>query len=1618
MQAGATTIKLMADIADVQRKFAEVQSLAQRTASNVGAVFDKLGLRLAAGLSLTGVIAGMVAATRQLGVMANEVDRFAKLSGTTAREFQAMEFAVKSVGMQGDKLADILKDVQDKVGDFLQTGAGPMADFFENIAPKVGVTAEQFRGLGGRDALQLYVSSLQKANLSQAEMTFYMEAIASDSTLLLPLLQDNAKGFNDMADQAERLGVVLDDHTIASAQELHRNIDALQQVVESTSATMASRLVPVLNEIVRSMLDSSGGTNVFKAAGNGLALVMETLVLIGSDVAFVFRGIGREIGGIAAQAAAVLSGNFAGAKAIREAMIADAEADRARLDSFQRRLVQARAVSDALVNAAEYDEPRYRRALAETSKVTVQAGLNAKQRAEAEKAAAKAVKDAAKLEAEALKARIEAAKYANAQWDEDFKRIEDAREATENRIRTGREMLEQIKFETKLLGMSSTEREIAVALLELERQGVVKGTEAYKAFAEEIRNGIMDRESKRQAIEYRQNELAEWKKHWEQVSQSFTDALMQGGKSVAEYLKGLFRTLVLRPLLQPIIAGVGGFMSSAASAMGMGPEGAGGATGSTLNILSSVKSAYNAISTGFTSLGNSVAFAADSMGAWLVNNTSGVLNQMGGSLMQSAGSLGTAASYLGGAAAGMALGQIISGGYSAIGKNPMFATAAGTAAGAAIGAKIGSIGGPLGAVIGGALGGLFNRAFGRKAPVTTGSGITGTFSTEGASVMNYQEWFQKGGWFRSNKSGVNYSAVSSELDQFLDDALKQMTAATKMYANLLSLNAEAINGITQSVRISLMGMSAEQQQQAIMGALSGFADRLAQAYANPFIRAGETAGEALARLANSLVTVNQVFDTLNQTLLQSTLVGGEAASALLDVFGGADAFVQATSAYYNAFYTEAERTAISTRQLTEVLASMGMELPATREGFRALVESQNLYTEAGRENYAALIRLSAVFDEITPKVDTLAGQLGRLVQGMIDSTLAGVDEQISASQRAANAARESARAYYDAAQSLRASAGSLFGQTMNSSQSVDFLRMQFQSVNSRAQTGDVDAMQAAGGAGAAFIDAYRKTAATRSDFIKQTLLVQNQLEQTAAVADVMGDAADYQAMLFDVNTAMLEVLREMLQSGDVTEELLRGQLNALNNLSDMISASQSMTVEVYRNESGMLRAGLVDGNGRVVRTLDHTTALQLQGLATQNSHLVTVTGIQTSALSSVFGSNSSAIKAAVDANRDGIITKEEIENAKAIGAIDRATALQLQGLAGQTVTFTNTITGQTTTYGKLTNGQLLELKSISGSTKEAASLTDLVAIATGDSVNLMGKVLSRLGDQVVGLDGLATKIVQGNAVLASNLKSLVDVMLKQQEDEAAARRVMDDSLKAQFKTLADKGAAASLQLPKAEAEELRRARELVANYIRFGNVQNSLGVTAPAEIARLQVWSDTLSNSLNRLSGVSDSQVISFAETLLSADTGRLRAGLGSTSSFTNAKNRFSTADSREDELISEIQRIRETLKALSNDRPDLFPTIPKFAAGGMHAGGLRLVGENGPELEATGPSRIYNANQTAAMLGGGGAVADEIRALREEVAMLRYEARATAVNTSKTHRLLDDVTQGGTTIRTTEVVA
>jgi len=72
-----------------------------------------------------------------------------------------------------------------------------------------------------------------------------------------------------------------------------------------------------------------------------------------------------------------------------------------------------------------------------------------------------------------------------------------------------------------------------------------------------------------------------------------------------------------------------------------------------------------------------------------------------------------------------------------------------------------------------------------------------------------------------------------------------------------------------------------------------------------------------------------------------------------------------------------------------------------------------------------------------------------------------------------------------------------------------------------------------------------------------------------------------------------------------------------------------------------------------------------------------------------------------------------------------------------------------------------------------------------------------------------------------------------------------------------------------------------------------------------------------------------------------------------------------------------------------------QFAMGGYHNGGMRMVGERGPELEATGPSRIFSHTQTGNMFRDPD-LKDAVRSLKEEVSGLRSEQRQIQMDISK----------------------
>ncbi|ORE32520.1 phage tail tape measure protein [Pseudomonas aeruginosa] len=303
---GTLTLDLIAKVGGfvagmdaAERRSEKWRKEVEKNAAEVGAA---IGAATAAGI--TALAALTVSTVRN----ANEIANLASVANASTTEFQKYAAGAKLVGIEQEKLADIFKDVNDKVGDFLNTGGGALADFFENVAPKVGVTADQFRNLSGPQALGLYVSSLEKAKVSQSDMTFYLEAIASDATALLPLLRNNAEGFKTFGDAAQAAGAILDEKTIKSANELQAATWLVEQSAAGLKNQLSTALIPILSDLADSIFDVTKEGTAMVSVGEFVADSFRWIAKTAIGAVAAFELVGKSIAGAAATARAAFDG--------------------------------------------------------------------------------------------------------------------------------------------------------------------------------------------------------------------------------------------------------------------------------------------------------------------------------------------------------------------------------------------------------------------------------------------------------------------------------------------------------------------------------------------------------------------------------------------------------------------------------------------------------------------------------------------------------------------------------------------------------------------------------------------------------------------------------------------------------------------------------------------------------------------------------------------------------------------------------------------------------------------------------------------------------------------------------------------------------------------------------------------------------------------------------------------------------------------------------------------------------------------------------------------------------------------------------------------------------------
>lgn len=294
-------IILFANTAQYRR---EIRETGESTKTAMQAMADdaknmaKVGAAAFASMAAAGATAVGVMVKEQIE-LGNEIARTAKIANSSVQAIQKQTIAVKASGIEMDKLGDIYKDTQDKVGDFLTTGGGEMADFFENIAPKVGVTAEEFRRLSGPDALQLYYDSLQKANLSQSELVFYMESVADEASLLIPYLHDGGAGFDIWYQAAKNAGAVMTDETIVATEQLRASTGLLTLSYEGAKNQFTQGIIPVLSDMAGMLVEDASAADTARKAGDLLAKGFKVLAATGVGVVAIVTSIGQALYGVA-----------------------------------------------------------------------------------------------------------------------------------------------------------------------------------------------------------------------------------------------------------------------------------------------------------------------------------------------------------------------------------------------------------------------------------------------------------------------------------------------------------------------------------------------------------------------------------------------------------------------------------------------------------------------------------------------------------------------------------------------------------------------------------------------------------------------------------------------------------------------------------------------------------------------------------------------------------------------------------------------------------------------------------------------------------------------------------------------------------------------------------------------------------------------------------------------------------------------------------------------------------------------------------------------------------------------------------------------------------------------
>jgi hypothetical protein len=307
---GTLTLDLVTKIGNFVGPIKDGEKQVKVSFENMRQHVNTYGAALAAmGAGAVTALAGMAYSTSEQAV---ELEKFAFRANTTTQEFQKMAAGAGAFGIEGDKLSDMMKDFNEKLGELTAIGAGGGVDFFEQIAMKTEGSSEaaqqlilDMQKLSGPEALQMYVNKLEEAGVTQQQMSFYLESMASDLTDLYPLLANGGEGLKLYGDMAERAGIIMTDQTIESAKALKDQVYMLDLQMQGAKNQLMQAVIPAFVDIAEAFFGGSEQGVQFEEVAEGISKTLKVLASIAIGAVTAIQLVGKALGGLAAIGGAV-----------------------------------------------------------------------------------------------------------------------------------------------------------------------------------------------------------------------------------------------------------------------------------------------------------------------------------------------------------------------------------------------------------------------------------------------------------------------------------------------------------------------------------------------------------------------------------------------------------------------------------------------------------------------------------------------------------------------------------------------------------------------------------------------------------------------------------------------------------------------------------------------------------------------------------------------------------------------------------------------------------------------------------------------------------------------------------------------------------------------------------------------------------------------------------------------------------------------------------------------------------------------------------------------------------------------------------------------------------------